>query len=247
MVAVIFAGGRGGRFSAVTGGANKHLVDLGGLPIVQWGMVSLRRAGIGDVAILTNRGEERTFREVARVVGFEEIEVVASSSPDLALGEVLLEAEALVGRNEFVLYLGDNVFFGGIEEVIRQFIMDSGSNRVLLASVADVGAFGSAFITDGKLISVEEKPRAGGPGIAVTGLGRYTAEVFRVLEGAGQDAMPFDLTWLHNQLIGMDALKYTMWREGRWFDVGIPAVYHELQRAFVSRLELGCNGRQLTG
>ena len=58
MKAIILAAGRGSRMKELTAENHKCLVELRGKPLLEWQLLALREAGIGEIAIVTGYKRE---------------------------------------------------------------------------------------------------------------------------------------------------------------------------------------------
>lgn len=76
------------------------------------------------------------------------------------------------------MILGDNVFEDDITEYVRNFEKQERGARILLKEVPDPHRFGVAELKDGKIVSIEEKPKNPKSNFIVTGIYMYDSQVF---------------------------------------------------------------------
>lgn len=231
MKAVVFAGGHATRISQLIGKSNKHLVPLGDDVLIGRGIRELAKAGATEFLILTNRGWEDTFAFLLRKdpsIDLSSVVIKPSQSPDLQLAEVLYEAKDFVGQEEFLLLLGDNLFLDSPVDLVKTLIAAKGQNIIVLAQSDDLTDFGVPIFAGGKLIEIQEKPAtrpSGSSDLVVTGLARYTKQIFEVITLLVDKAESVrDLTAAHNLLLQEQRLGSTIWRR-EWLDIGTPEAY----------------------
>lgn len=228
MKAVVFAGGRGSRLSKLLGGFNKHLLPMGREAVIEVGLSSLRKGGITELLIITNHGWQDAFDFLLKEKGgnfFSHVEIKASKSPDLPLAEVLYDAKDFTEKEDFLLFLGDNLFVGPIEKKIKYLIREKDSSKIILSYASDPSRFGIPVFRNTKIEYIIEKPAMVQSPWVVTGLARYTPEVYKTIEFLLMEKFSRpDLTEMHNILISEEKLKYSFWNE-TWFDIGTPDAY----------------------
>src|SRR2546423_13964501 len=67
----------------------------------------------------------------------------------LGLAHAALTAEPFLGKSPFVMYLGDNLLQGGIEELVAAFREHEPEALILLTRVDDPENYGVAELADG--------------------------------------------------------------------------------------------------
>jgi glucose-1-phosphate thymidylyltransferase len=100
------------------------------------------------------------------------INVTYVAQPDpLGLAHAVLTAEEFLGRDDFVMYLGDNLIAGGISEFVQQFEQNKPDAQILLAKVRDPERFGVAELgPDGHVAQLVEKPSEPKSDLALVGV-----------------------------------------------------------------------------
>jgi glucose-1-phosphate thymidylyltransferase len=90
----------------------------------------------------------------------------------------VLTAEPFLGDSPFVMYLGDNLLQGGIEELVAAFRGGNPDALILLTPVPDPQHYGVAELRDGTVIKLVEKPPEPRTDLALVGVYMFTPEVF---------------------------------------------------------------------
>src|SRR5438309_11838845 len=86
-----------------------------------------------------------------------ELTYIEQDAP-LGLAHAVLTAEPFLGESSFVMYLGDNLLQGGIEDLVSAFQTGAPDALILLTPVPDPENYGVAELTDGTVVRLVEKP-----------------------------------------------------------------------------------------
>jgi len=179
MRGIILAGGTGSRLHPITLGISKQLVPVYDKPMIYYPLSTLMLAGIRDILVITTPHEaeqfERLLGDGARLGLTITYEV--QPSPD-GLAQAFIIGEKHIGDEHVGLVLGDNIFYGaGLGTQLRRFT-DLDGAAVFGYRVADPTAYGVVeFDSEGKALSLEEKPFAPKSSYAVPGLYFYGNDV----------------------------------------------------------------------
>ena len=95
----------------------------------------------------------------------------------------MLTAEPFLGDSPFVMYLGDNLLQGGIEDLVAAFRKQRPDALILLTQVPDPEQYGVAELRDGAVVRLVEKPPEPQTDLALVGVYMFTARGPR--RGAG--------------------------------------------------------------
>jgi len=239
MKAVVLCGGEGTRLRPFTSTQAKHLLPVAGKPVVEHALAAVREAGIRDVAIVVSPSVEGQFRE--RVgdgsqIGLRVAYVVQPEARGLA--HAVLCAEAYVGNDPFLVYLGDNLLQGGVTGVVDLFRSQKPAAVVTLRQVEDPRRFGVAVIANGQLVRLVEKPQDPPSDLAIVGAYAFTSHLFQAAREVkpsfrGELELTDCLQWLVDH--GHSVLPYRV--EGWWQDVGRPADLLVANRLLLARVE----------
>ena len=89
----------------------------------------------------------------------------------------MLTAEPFLGESPFVMYLGDNLLQGGIEDLVAAFRDHQPDALILLTPVPDPESYGVAELSDGAVVRLVEKPSEPRTNLALVGVYMFTSIV----------------------------------------------------------------------
>lgn len=178
MKGLILSGGKGTRLRPLTYTSAKQLVPVANKPVLFYGLEAMAGAGIRQVGIVVGD----TAAEIRAAVGDGsrwglEVEYIAQDAPR-GLAHAVLVSEPYLGREPFVMYLGDNLLDKGISRFVEQFAAERPAAEVLLTRVPDPQRFGVAELRDGRVVGLVEKPKEPKSDLALVGVYMFGPEIF---------------------------------------------------------------------
>jgi len=201
----------------------------------------VREAGITDVYIVTNVGEQELQKAIGdgsnlgiRITYFEQ------KGGALGLAHVVKMAEPYIGNEPFLFYLGDNIILGSIKPFVDQFANSDLHCMLALSKVKDPQRFGVPEIKDGKIVGVVEKPKDPKSNFAVTGIYLYEPVIFDAVKNISpSERGELEISDAHQYLL--DAGKLVGYKEitGWWKDTGKPEDLLEGNQLLLQELEPG--------
>ena len=219
---LILSGGKGTRLRPITYTSAKQLVPVANKPVLFYGIEAMARAGIREVGIII---APETGDEIRAAVGSGErfgvnITYIVQNEP-LGLAHAVLTAEAFLGVAPFVMYLGDNLLQGGIEDLVAAFRSSRPDALILLTPVPDPEQYGVAELLDGAVVRLVEKPAQPKTDLALVGVYMFTDCVHsaaRAIEPSGRGELEITdaLQYLVDQ--GMRVEPHVV--QGWWKDTG---------------------------
>src|SRR4029077_10579821 len=118
-------------------------------PVLFYGIEALAAAGIRDIGIVVGDTEP----EIRAAVGDGsrwniKVTYIPQDAPR-GLAPAVLISEPFIGRDPFVMYLGDNLLNRGITQFVERFAQEQPAAQILLAKVPDPQMFGVAELEGG--------------------------------------------------------------------------------------------------
>lgn len=227
MKGIILAGGAGTRLYPLTMVTSKQLLPVYDKPMIYYPLSTLMLAGIRDILIISTPEDTPRFEHLlgdGSQFGIR-LQYTVQPSPD-GLAQAFLLGEEFIGDEACAMVLGDNIFYGnGFRKVLKAAAADAESGRATIFGyyVNDPERFGIVeFDADGRVISVEEKPKNPKSNYCITGLYFYPKGV----SGMAHQVQPsargeLEITTLNEMYLKDGRLDVQLLGRGfAWLDTG---------------------------
>ena len=227
MKAVLLAAGAGVRLMPITATRPKHLIKVGGKPILQFCLEAIKNAGIDEVIIVTHyMGKDiRDYfgdgQKLGLCIYYVEQEAVLGTGNAAGVAEPYIE-------DDFVLIYGDLLFGQDVVKSVLQLYKSGKTAAVMgVVPVDKPESYGIIEFDENKRVRrVVEKPEAGKApsNLANAGIYVFSKQIFETIKQTkasirGEWELTDAVTMLADEGKTVSAAQLS---KDDWFDVGRP-------------------------
>jgi len=223
--AIILAGGAGTRLYPLTQIVCKQLLPIYDKPMIYYPMATLMLGGIREVLIISTPKDLPVFKQLfgdGSQFGMR-IDYAEQEKP-AGIAQAFLIGADFIGNSGVTLVLGDNIFYGNLDFFREALSMPRGA-CVFGYKVRDPERYGVVeFDKDGKVISLEEKPKHPKSHFAVPGLYVYDNDVVEICRNLKPSARgELEITDVNIEYLKRGDLHVKLLGRGMaWLDTGTP-------------------------
>ena len=222
---IILAGGHGTRLYPSTMVISKHLFPVYDKPMIYYPLSILMLCGVKDVLVITSPEHLDLYKKTLSkfsLIGMR-ISFEIQKKPN-GIAEALKIGKNFLNKNNFILILGDNLFFGrGLSNMLGNLLKFKKTVGVLACEVENPSQFGVLELNKNSTPRrIIEKPKKTLSKLAITGLYFYKNRILNFMDKFKPSKRgELEITSVNNFFLKREDFNYIMLGRGfSWLDTG---------------------------
>ncbi|MFX4303567.1 glucose-1-phosphate thymidylyltransferase [Alicyclobacillus tolerans] len=237
------SGGTGSRLRPLTYTNAKQLIPVANKPILYYAIEAIKEAGIEEIGVIVGETKDEVISALGDGSEWGVSFTYIPQEAPLGLAHAVKIAEDFIGKDDFLMFLGDNLVRQGVKSFVEQFQREKPNSLILLSRVDEPQRFGVAELDGGRVIRLVEKPKNPPSDLALVGVYLFDNHIFQAVHS-------IQPSW-RNELEITDAIQYLVDQnfrvdahiiDGWWKDTGKPEDVLEANRMMLEQIDSRVDG-----
>jgi glucose-1-phosphate thymidylyltransferase len=183
MKALVLSGGKGTRLRPLTFTLAKQLIPVANKPILGYVLDQVSQAGITETGIIIAPETGQYVKDYVSDGSKWGMSVTYILQEPLGLAHAVKQAQSFLGKDDFVMCLGDNLQGKGITNLIKKFYEEDLDCLILLKQVEEPARFGVAVLNKkGAVVKLVEKPKQPLSNLAIIGTYLFSNKIHKAVD-----------------------------------------------------------------
>jgi glucose-1-phosphate thymidylyltransferase len=181
--ALVLSGGRGTRLRPLTFTLAKQLIPLANKPVLGYVLDQVAETNITQTGIIIAPETGHYVKEYIKDGTEWTFDVTYIPQEPLGLAHAVKTAKPFLGKESFIMCLGDNLQGQGLTAIVQKFTKEKMDALILLKAVDDPTKFGVATLDEnGNIVELVEKPKAPSSNLAIVGTYIFSSKIFKAID-----------------------------------------------------------------
>ena len=200
-------------------------------------------AGVTEIGIIVGETEAEIRSAVGDGSRWKARVTYIRQDAPLGLAHAVKIAEPFLQRDNFVMYLGDNLVRDGVTTFVQRFEQRKPDGMILLAHVTNPELFGVVELADGRVTRLEEKPEKPKTDLVLVGVYLFTSRIFEAVNAiVPSERGELEITDAIQWLLDHEATVEPHVIQGWWKDTGRLEDMLEANRFVLDSVKASCAG-----